>query len=411
MAAAAKRWLLCNPFHVPLNWNRAPAYLGLRDWRNGRVKSIATTAKNDVYIAGIGSYSPGEPVPFARIEEVLGRITEAPPKLLKWIERVRPIMEEMLGVEYCHYAIDPKTREPTDDNVTMSIQSARKALAMAGLETRDVDLLVYAGVMPECACPPTTTLIQEELKIAECAEYEIHSNCTSIYKALQLAADQLALGRYRNALIMTSQLSSPFLVVEHFNQKLLQKSQILLRWFLSDGAGALVVTTDPNLGQKRLRVIETYIESMGLGLGPDMYCLAGGHRVHPLESYEKGWHHLTQNFEQVAKLGVELAKKAGDRMMERVGIEWSIIKYMFMNVPTKHIHDQVVAETKRDKNVPHLQLYSKLADRGYPGPCAIIHALDDFLRENTPERGDILASVVAESSKWIYAGFVLEYVG
>ncbi|MFQ5790504.1 MAG: 3-oxoacyl-ACP synthase III family protein [Acidobacteriota bacterium] len=367
--------------------------------------------KRDVYVAGIGSYSPGEPIPFERIEDVLGRITQAPPKLLRWIDRMRPIMKEMLGVEYCHYAIDPKTRQPTDDNVTMSVKSAEKALAMAGMKPTDIDLLVYAGIMMEYICPPTTTLIQEELKVPECAEYAIHSNCTSIYKALQLAVDQISLGRYKNALIMTSQLSSPFLRTEHLNEKLLRKPQILLRWFLSDGAGALVATSDSNAGQKRLRVVETYIESMGLGLGPDMYCRVGGHRVNPLETYEKGWHHLTQNFDQVAKLGVELAKKAGDRMLDRVGVDLQEVKYMFMNVPTRHIYDQVVSDVKRDKNVPNLQFYSKLADRGYPGPCAIIHALDGFLQETTPDKGDILASVVAESSKWMYGGFVLEYVG
>ena len=369
------------------------------------------SGKKNVYVAGMGSYSPGEPIPFERLEEVLGTITEAPPKLLNWIDRMRPIMEQMLGVEYCHYALDPQTRQPTDDNVTMSVKSAHKALAMAGLTPGDMDLLVYAGVVPENICPPTTTLIQEELKIPECAEYAIHSNCTSIYKALQLAADQIALGRYQNALLMTSQLSSPFLKVEYLNQKILDKSHVLLRWFLSDGAGALVLTSDPHVGQKRMRVVDTYIESMGLGLGPDMYCRIGGHRVHPLENYEKGWHHLTQNFDQVAKLGVELARKAADRMMERVGMDWPDVQYMFMNVPTKHIHDQAVSELKTDKNAPNLQFCSELARRGYPGPCAIIHALDGFLQKTTPEKGDILASVVAESSKWIYAGFVFEYVG
>ncbi len=370
-----------------------------------------TSGKNDVYVAGIGSYSPGEPIPFSQLEEVLGEITEAPPKLLRWIERMRPIMEGMLGVEYCHYALDPKTRQPTDDNVTMSIKSAEKALAMAGLGPRDIDLLVYAGVMPEYVCPPTTTLIQEELQIPECAEYEIHSNCTSIYKALQLAADQISLGRYKTALITTAQLSSPFLRAEYYNQKVLEKPQILLRGFLSDGAGALVVTSDPNIGQKRLRVVETYTESMGLGLGPDMYCRVGGHRVNPLENYEKGVHHLTQNFDQVAKLGGELAIKAAEEMMKRVGMDWHQVKYVFMNVPTKHLYDMVVSYMEEVMNVHHVQFYSKLAERGYPGPCAIVHGLDDFLQNNTPDQGDILASVVAESSKWIYAGFVLEYVG
>ena len=369
------------------------------------------SGRRDVYLAGIGSYSPGEPIPFHKIEDVLGKITEAPPKLMNWIERMRPIMDGMLGVEYCHYAIDPETRKPTDDNITMSVKSAEKALAMAGLEPGDCDLLVYAGILMENVCPPTTTLIQEALGIPYCAEYDIHSNCTSIYKAIQLTADQISIGRYKNALIMTSQLSSPLLRAEYFNQRVMEKPQILLRWFLSDGAGALVLTSDPGVGQKRLRVVDTYVESMGLGLGPDMYCRVGGHRCHPLETYEKGWHHLSQNFESVAKLGVELAKKAFDRMMDRFGMQWRDVKYVFMNVPTRHIYDQVVSLMRKDKDAPHVQFYSKLAERGYPGPCAIVHALDGFLQENTPQEGDLLASVVAESSKWIYAGFVLEYLG
>jgi len=374
------------------------------------VQSRANGLK-DVYISGIGSYSPGAPVPFDNIEDVLGRITDAPPKLMKWIDRIRPMMKEMLGVKFCHYAIDPQTREPTEDYVSMSVKAAEKALAAAGLKATDIDLLVHACVFFENVSPPTTVLIQEKLQIPACAEYEIHSNCTSIYKAIELATDQIRLGRYKHALLMTSQLSSTFLRSEYFNQKVMEKSNVLLRWFLSDGSGALVLSANPDLGPSRLKIVETYNESMGLGLGPDMYCPLGGQRVRFLEVYEKGWHHLSQNFDTVAKLAVDLGKKAADRMMDRLGMNWQDIKYFFMNVPTRHIHDHVVSDLREAKNVPGLQFYSKLADRGYPGPCAIIQGLDGFLAECHPAKGDLVMSVVAESSKWMYAGFVLECLG
>jgi len=375
------------------------------------VQSELTNQARDVYVAGIGSHSPGEPIPFAQIEDVLGPITGVSPKLSRWIDRMRPIMQEMLGVKFCHYSIDPRTRKPTEDNVVMSVKSARRALDTAGLKTTDVDLIVYGGNVMEYTCPPTSTLIQEALGIPSCAEYAIHSNCTSIYKALQLATDQISLGRYNTALLMTAQLSSPFLRAEHFNPKIVGKSEILLRWFLCDGAGALVLTSDPNVGQKRLRVLGTYIESMGLGLGPDMYCKAGGFRVHPAEIYENGWHHLSQNFEQVGSLGVKLCVEAADRFMDRVGMDWQRVKYMFMNVPTRHLLDLAVEEMRKGQRNPSLEFYSKLGDRGYPGACAIIHALEGFLSESRLQKGDILASVVVESSKWMYGGFTLEYLG
>jgi len=375
------------------------------------MQSYLANGKHEVYVAGLGSFLPNDPVPFTEIESVLGKITEAPPKILNWIDRMRPIMEEMLGVETCHYAMDPETRAPTEDNVTMSVKAADKAMAMAGISKEDIDLIVYAGVVMENLCPPTTVLIQEAMGIPDVAEYAVHSNCTSIYKAIQLAADQIALGRYKTALIMTSQLSSPFLRAEHYNQKVLTKPQILLRWFLSDGAGAIVLTRDPSLGRKRMKVVETYTESIGLGEGPDMYCIIGGQHINLLEAYEHGWHHLTQNFERVARLALDLGKKAADRMVDRLGLDWSSIRYFFMNVPTKHIGDQMMADMQRDKDIPNLEVYSKLSEHGYPGPCAIIHGLDGFLQERTPQKGEIMFSVVAESSKWMYAGFVLEYLG
>ena len=36
--------------------------------------------EREVYIAGIGSFSPGEPVPFDRIEDVLENITQGAEK-------------------------------------------------------------------------------------------------------------------------------------------------------------------------------------------------------------------------------------------------------------------------------------------------------------------------------------------
>ncbi|MBU0568288.1 hypothetical protein KJ693_03345 [bacterium] len=361
----------------------------------------------EVYISGIGSFLPGEKIPFDRIEDVLGKITEAPKRVLKWTKRMQPIMKEMLGLDYYHYAIDPISRKPTESNVSMCVKSAVKALEMAEVRAPEIELIIYAGILMEQVCPPTTVLIQEELKIPHCAEIAIHSNCTSIYKALQVGADLVANGRYNNALIMTSQLSSPLLSVEHFNQKILERKQVLLRWFLCDGAGAMVIT--PQKEGSKFRVVDTYLESVGLGLGPDMYAETGGHRCHPLEVYEKGWHHLNQNFEKVAKIGPPLYKKGVDNMIEKTGLDMSLVKYFLLNIPTRHLMDLCMNSLK--KTWPNLRFYTKLGESGYPGPPAIVIGLDEFLKETELEAGDLVVTCVTESSKWMHGGFTLEYCG
>jgi 3-oxoacyl-[acyl-carrier-protein] synthase III len=359
----------------------------------------------------LGSYSPGDPIPFDGTEGVLGPITKAPAKLLSWIDRVRPIFKEMLGISAYYYALDPKTRQPIDDNISMCAKAAEIALGRAGLKPAEIDLIIYAGIIMEYICPPTSVLIQERLGIPHCADFSIHSNCTSLYKAVQVGADFIANGRYRNALVLTSLLASPFLRAEYFHQEILEKKQVFLRWFLCDGAGAMVLTANRNQGRHRLRVIDTYIESAGLGLGPDMYCVMGGHRSVLKEAFDQGWHHLNQNFENVAKLAPKLAKQAVVNMIMKTGINLHEVKYFFANIPTKHLSDLLITTIQKDLKISHLNFYTKVSERGYAGPAAVVISLDEFFKEIQPERGDLLMSTVTESSKWMHGGFLLEYEG
>ena len=72
-----------------------------------------------VKLSGTGTFLPGQPIPFDEVDHYLGELTEAPLKVKKWIDRIKPLMKEMLEVEYYHFAIDPVTREFMEDNVTM----------------------------------------------------------------------------------------------------------------------------------------------------------------------------------------------------------------------------------------------------------------------------------------------------
>jgi 3-oxoacyl-[acyl-carrier-protein] synthase III len=363
----------------------------------------------DVYMAGIGSYSPGDPVPFDKIEDVLGRLTNAPARVLKRIDRIRPIMKEMLGIEYSHYALDPTTRQLTETNVTMSVKSSNKALEMAKMDAAQIELIVYAGIFYDYMCPPTSVFVQEALNIPHCAEIAIHSNCTAIYKALQVASDLIDYGRYDNALVIASQLSSPFLRAEYYNQRVITEEQAVLRWFLSDGAGALVLTSNKP-AKPSLKVLNTYLESVGVGIEPSMKMLIGATKSNLHEIYENGWHHLTQDFKTVAKLAPELARKGSREMLQKWNLfDLSRVKCFFLNIPTKHLMDIGIKMAKAESKNPDLPYYTKLSTRGYPGAPAIIIALDEYLHETRLNPGDQLVSFVTESSKWMHAGFILEY--
>lgn len=364
-------------------------------------------AEYPAYITGVGSYSPGDPIPFDRIEDVLGHLEGVPSKLEKRLRRLRSVLKDMLGVEYCHYAYDPRAKTFTDTNVSMCEKSARIALSQAGLAPRDVALIVYAGILYDVMCPPSSVLVQEALGIPYCAEMSIHSNCTAIYKGLQVAADLVRLGRYPNALVVTSQLSSAFLRAEYFNPRALTLEQVILRWFLSDGAGAWVITREPG-PQLALKVTETYLESVGLGIAPSMRMMAGALHSDLRAVYDQGLHHLEQDIKTVSELAPKLFKQGFDTMREKTGLNVRDITCFFANIPTKHMMDLLVNGLRRDFDFPELQFYTKLAHRGYPGAPAVVIALDEYLKETPVRPGDRLVSFVTESSKWMHAGFILD---
>ncbi|MEI7983713.1 MAG: 3-oxoacyl-ACP synthase, partial [Bacteroidota bacterium] len=214
-----------------------------------------------VKISGTGSFLPGQPIPAACVDDYLGELTGAPEKVRKWMHRIKGLMHELVGIDYYHFAIDPVTRKFTEDNVTMSVKAAREALIDAGLEAGEIELIVY-GSAHQDQMPTASVRIQEALGIEQCAEFSIHANCTSAYKALLVASDLIRNGRYQNALVISSGISSSELIAEYYNQPLVKKEELFLRYFLSDGASALILQADDSAGPG-LYVDYTYTESVG----------------------------------------------------------------------------------------------------------------------------------------------------
>lgn len=357
-----------------------------------------------VYVAGTGAFLPGDPIPFAEAQAVLGPIPGAPPAITAWMERTGPLLAELLDVGHVHYALDPVTRTFTEDNVTMGAKAARRALD--GRD--DVDLLCY-GSAHQDQMPTASAQLQRALGIETCDELAIHANCTSAYKALYLAHQLIAAGRNEVALVVSSSIASSELRGEYYNPTKLDKESLFLRWFLSDGAGAVVLTAKPT----PVRLVATYIESLA-GKKPSlMYNERPAYWMNPKDEYEAGAHHLRQRFRNA--LSTDIFQEEGGsvflhglrRMLTREGLGPERIRYFQVNMPTRHIVDSIVAEAETF-GIPRSALYTRLDRLGYPGPPAALIGLDTLLREEELLPGDRILSFVTEVSAFLQAGFVCE---
>jgi 3-oxoacyl-[acyl-carrier-protein] synthase III len=364
-----------------------------------------------VKITGTGSYLPGDPITINEVDDILGRLDGASAKTVKWLARMKNLMAEMLETEYYHFAISPATREFTEDNITMSVKAAKTAIENAGLKPADIELIAY-GSAHQDQMPTTSVRIQEELNIDHCAEISIHANCTSAYKALLVATDFIRLGRVKKALVVSSNMSSSELRAEYYNQNIVKKEELFLRYFLSDGAGAIVLErADPEA--EGLFVKNTYIESVGGNKPAGMRNKRPAYWMNPKEEFEKGYHHLAQMYNE--ELGNHFHEEGGSiffnglkRMLNQNEIDISKIKFFQVNFPSKHISELVMDECetigiKRDT------LYTKISSLGYVGPPMAFICIDKILREEKLDKGDLILSFVTEISKFMQAGFTLEY--
>jgi 3-oxoacyl-[acyl-carrier-protein] synthase III len=361
-----------------------------------------------VYIAGTGAFLPGDPIPFDKIDAVLGTLDQAPAAVQKWYASSSAVMREILDVSYVHYALDPLTREFTEDNVTMAAKAATSALFAAGMDAPAIDLICY-GSAHQDQMPTASVRIQEALGIERCDELSIHANCTSAYKALYCAHQLIASGKNENALVVSANISSSELRAEYYNQALVDKESLFLRWFLCDGAGAVILTADP--GKSAGYELEhTFIESVG-GKRPSlMYNERPALWLPPNQEFAEGRHHLRQKFRNSLSTSV-FQEKGGSvffnglgRMLGRGGIPVDTIRIFQVNMPAKHIIESIMDECVTI-GIRREALYSRLHDLGYCGPPMVFICLDKIMREERLEPGERIVSFVTEVSKFMQAGY------
>ena len=124
----------------------------------------------------------------------------------------------------------------SDDETTGSLaaEASRRALDDAGLDARDIDLIVLATATPDQTFPSTATKVQAALGINDCIAFDVHAVCTGFLYALSVADSMLRSGNAGKALVIGAETFSRILDWE-------DRTTCVL---FGDGAGALVLSAE-----------------------------------------------------------------------------------------------------------------------------------------------------------------------
>jgi len=115
--------------------------------------------------------------------------------------------------------------------IEMSTVASRRALACAGLDPADVDLIIYGGVSNDELCPNSASGVQLALGATHAAAIDLNTACTSFCYGLASATAMIRTGMIRNAVVIGVELISRYMDWSNRNVAVL----------FGDGAAAVVL--------------------------------------------------------------------------------------------------------------------------------------------------------------------------
>jgi len=95
--------------------------------------------------------------------------------------------------------------------IELSHVAAARALACAGLDAKDVDLIVYGSCSNDETVPNSASGVQYRLGALNAASMDINTACTSFMYALSTATAMIRTGVVRNAVVIGVELISQFM--------------------------------------------------------------------------------------------------------------------------------------------------------------------------------------------------------
>ena len=172
---------------------------------------IARANGQPVSITGLGCHVPERVLDNGELERLVDTSDE-------WIMERTGIRERRIAA-------------PEEALSDLALPAAREALVQAGVDGKDIDLLICATVTPDMAFPATAALLADQLGSSEAAAYDLSAGCTGFMYAIAQAYGMVASGLSDNALVVGGDVLSKIL-------DWTDRSTLVL---FGDGAGAVVM--------------------------------------------------------------------------------------------------------------------------------------------------------------------------
>ena len=306
---------------------------------------------------------------------ILGTGSYVPPKVLTNYD-----LQEM-GLDTTDEWVVQRTgvseRRIADPEVTtadLGYEASLRALDMAGMTARDLDLIILATITPDTCCPSGANWLEAKLGASQAVSFDVTAACSGFIFGFNVAEQYLKTGTYKNVLVVASEVMTRTL-----NWK--DRTTCIL-W--GDGAGAAVLA----MGTDGPEILSSHIHSDGEN-GQDLLMPGGGSKTTPIthESVDKGLHTLNMieanaSFRVAVRHFIESIKEAAQ--FNNIAVEdinWFIPHQANLRM------FQSMAKTMK---IPFERFYVTLHKYGNISSASCAIALDEAVRDGSIKKNDLV---------------------
>ncbi len=299
--------------------------------------------------------------------------------LTQWMDTSDEWITERSGIKERRWVEMDDEGKSLETGAEMGAAAARMAIAEAGIDKDDIDLIIYATLSPDVFFPGNGVFIEDLLELNTAGAMDIRNQCTGFVYALAAADGFIRAGTARTILIVGQEIQSTGLDISNEGRD--------LAVLFGDGAGAAIVqATDEDRG-----VIASVLHSQGRFAGEligevPMSTIKGRFSQTDLE---QGRHFPFMNGSMVFKHATRRFCESIKEVLEKGGVDIEDVNLVIPHQANQRITDAVGARMGLSKE----RVYSNIAKYGNTTAASIPIALAEAVRESRLQRGDLLVTV------------------
>ena len=263
-------------------------------------------------------------------------------------------------------------RESTTDLTT---QASLKAIEMAGISPKSLDMIVVGTVTPDRQFPSAACMVQEALNAENAMAFDVSAGCTGFLYALSVADNAIRSGTCETALVAGVERLSTVL-----NWK--DRGTCVL---LGDGAGAVVVASATD----KDGILSTHLKSDGR-LWELLYSYYGSsYTPEILQGIDIKPFKLSMDGNRLFKRAVMYLSAIANEVLEHNSLSSEDIVLL---VPHQ-ANIRIIKAMAKNLRVPMERVYTNIHRYGNTSSASIPIALDEANREGLLRKGDYVLLV------------------